>query len=285
MGGMNVKNKKWRQICAAFVCCLLVLPVGRAAKAERESVSLPIIMYHQINKSPESWGDYVVSPQTFEDDLDYLAAHGYQTVTTQQLIDYSQGVSTLPEKPVLITFDDGGESFETYALPALEKHGMSAVLAIVGKYADLYTEAEDHNVSYSHFSWPALEKLRHSEAVELAVHTYDMHKLGVRQGCRIKPGESGTAYSEALNADLDKIEARFQEYLGGKPCVFAYPYGFYCTEAREILQQRGYKVLFTCEERVNVLTGDPQELMNLARFNRAYGISRERFFGSFLKIS
>lgn len=283
MGGMDVKNKKWGQFCVAFVCCLLVLPMGRAVGAERETISLPIIMYHQINKSPDSWGDYVVSPQTFERDLDYLAAHGYQTVTTQQLIAYCQGTGTLPEKPILITFDDGTESFEPYALPALEKHGMSAVLAIVGKYADLYTEAEDHNISYSHFSWPALKKLSQSDAVELAVHTYDMHKLGARQGCRIKPGESSAAYSSALNADLDKIESRFQEYLGSSPYVFAYPYGFYCEEAREILQQRGYQVLFTCEERVNVLTGDPQELMSLARFNRAHGTSSERFFSKILE--
>lgn len=275
-----MRIKCWGRVFAVLAICILLLPPCEAVK--QKPVTLPVVMYHQINPSPESWGDYTISPETFQGDLEYLSAKGYQTVTVQALIDYCQGRGELPEKPVLITFDDGYESFTPYALPALERLSMNAVVAVVGKYADTYTETEDHHLSYSYFSWPALAELQRSQAVELAVHTYDMHELGTRRGCKIKPGESSEAYSETLTADLERVERQFLAFTGETPPVFAYPYGFSCKEAKELLRKRGYQVLFTCEERVNALTGDLEELMNLGRFNRPNRADREQFFSAIL---
>lgn len=260
-------------------CLVLLQSLSLASNATvEETVELPIIMYHQINPAPKSWGNYVISPDTLEADLKYLKANGYTTVTTEQLIAYTQGKFQLPDKPILITFDDGYESFGTYALPLFEKYQMTAVLAIVGRFADDYTKTDDHNLSYSHFSWPALETLQHSSAVELAAHTYDMHSLKKRKGCKIMQGENVNSYRTAFNHDLDQLEQRFTEYIGTKPTVFAYPYGLICSESKKILQEHGYRILFTCNQRINLLSGDPKELLNLGRFNRPSNISTERFF-------
>lgn len=253
-----------------------LFPLSTAAISPE--VSLPIIMYHHICPDAKRCGDYTVSPKTLEGDLAYLRKHGYETISVQQLLAYANGDATLPEKPIMITFDDGQESFLAYGLPLLEKYDMCAVLAIIGSVADCYTKTEDHNLRYSYFSWPVLAELNTSPYVELAVHTYDMHNLKKRLGCNIKPGESSELYATRLNQDLGFAESRFRAYIGEVPLAFAYPFGYRCCEAKSILCSRGYKVLFTCTNRVNHLHGDPRELLELGRFNRPNGMSRAQFF-------
>lgn len=249
-----------------------------SAHNKDDTTALPIIMYHHISTSPKCWSDYTISPSTFEGDLEYLRLQGYTTISLKQLISYTRGECELPKKPVMITFDDGYASFATYALPLLEEYNMRAVVAIIGCAADTFTETEDHNINYSYFSWPELEKLNNSPCVELSVHTYNMHSLDTRQGCKKMKCEDLAAYTLALNRDLEKIESRFTTYIGEKPVAFAYPYGFCCKEARNILTQRDYTLLFTCEECVNKLTGAPGDLLHLGRFNRPSSINREQFF-------
>ena len=255
-----------------------VLTVSNQARAA-EPVSLPILMYHHISKSPEQWGKHVIAPETFEGDLQYLADNGYTTVTTADLIAYVDEGQALPEKPVMITFDDGQLSFLEYALPLLERYNMQAVAAIVGAYADQYTETPDRNVSYAHMTWEDLKTLADSGRVEIASHTYNMHNLDEgRKGCRINSGESGSAYKETFRTDLLQNQELIAGAIGQRPLAFAYPFGFFCAEAREELEQQGYRVVFTCTEQVNQLTGDPGELMELGRFNRPNNVDRASFF-------
>ena len=68
-------------------------------------VSLPVLMYHSVAPVPEQ--QYCVTPETLESDLRYLQAHGYETVSPEELVAYTNGNGTLPEKPVMLTFDDG----------------------------------------------------------------------------------------------------------------------------------------------------------------------------------
>lgn len=266
-------------VCNVFI----IFSMFVAAKAQDEgTMALPILMYHHIHSSPSRWGTYVVSPETFEGDLQYLQENGYTTVSMAELLAFVQGEGELPEKPVMITFDDGQVSFETYALPLLEKYGMCAVLSVVGCYTDTYTECMDHNYNYACFSWIELVELAASPYVELASHSYNMHSnSNGRMGCKIKQGEDVDTYTRIFSADLASMEEHFLQYLGEKPFAFAYPYGGVCAEAKAMLQENGYSILFTCREHVNQLTGDPQELLSLGRFNRPNSMSRKAYFAQF----
>ncbi|MBR6521240.1 MAG: polysaccharide deacetylase family protein, partial [Oscillospiraceae bacterium] len=134
--------RKTAAVCSCVLLLMLCLPSARA----QQSVQLPILMYHHISTDPSRLGDYVVSPETFENDLKYLSRLGYTSISLAELIAYVDGRGSLPEKPIMITFDDGQRSFAEYALPLLEKYDMCAVAAIVGKYADDYTQSGDMNV-------------------------------------------------------------------------------------------------------------------------------------------
>ena len=113
---MGAKGKRgffalWRLDLRALLG-LMLLALGAAgaititALAAQEGVEVPVIMYHSVLKDEAQHGAYVISPAEFEKDLLWLKENGYTTVSTGELIAYTQG-GTLPEKPVLITFDDG----------------------------------------------------------------------------------------------------------------------------------------------------------------------------------
>lgn len=262
-----------------YVMALLLLAALLPGTARAETTSLPVIMYHHISADSSKAGDYVVTPEQLEGDLRYLRERGYTVVSLRELVEYSRGTGTLPEKPVLITFDDGQLSVLEYALPLLEKYDMCAVAAVVGKYCDREETLEYRSPEYSYMTWAEVGELAASGRFEIASHTQDMHEESFpRRGCMPKVTETMEQYRAALNADLEAAERKIEAITGERPFCFAYPFGFHCSEAAEVLAGRGYAVALTCEERVNVLSGEPGELMELARFNRSANENRLSFF-------
>ena len=262
-----------------IVFLLLLALLCPAQAAAGEPVRLPVIMYHHISKDASRAGDYVVTPELLEGDLRWLSEHGYTAVSTAELIDYCAGRGGLPEQPVLLTFDDGQLSVLEYALPLLEKYDMCAVAALVGSLCDREAELSYRSPEYSYLNWAEAAELAASGVFELAAHTQAMHEEAYpRRGCLPKPGEGEADYRRALSEDLEAVERSIEAASGARPLVFAYPYGFHCEAAEALLRERGYALSLTCEERVNTLTGEPEELFGLARFNRPAQEGREAFF-------
>lgn len=247
-------------------------------EVSQEPVHLPIVMYHQMTRSPERVSQFTILEQTFDEDLAYLKSQGYESITVQQLLDWYDGIGTLPEKPMMITFDDGYETTLTYVEPILRKYGYTAVVAVVAAIADTYTETEDHTLDYSHLSWEDVKRMSESDVYEIQCHTFDMHKLSHRQGCDKVIGESSDHYKSILEEDIRKYDARCEEYGVSSQRTIAYPYGYFCNDTIEALRNVGYRLGFTCMERVNVLKGDPEEMFVLGRFNREPGKSSAAFF-------
>ena len=268
-------KRKWIAALCALALFLSVFP-ARARAAE--PVELPIVMYHHISPKEKLLGDYVISPEQFERDLQYLKAQGYTPVTTRQLIAWCGGAGELPEKPVMITFDDGYESTAVYAQPLLLKYGMTAVVAVIGAVAQQYTDQPDHMLDYSHMSWDQIREMDAAGAFEVQCHTYDMHKLKPRQGCSSMEGEGYDAYFAALSADIGRFQTAFEAQLGRRADVLVLPFGFYRADTIRAAGELGFRAVFTCTERVNHLTGAPEELMELCRYNRPSGPDSATFF-------
>ncbi len=243
-----------------------------------DGISLPVIMYHNVLPDGEGeLGEFVISASELEADLIYLRDCGYETVTASQVFDAVRGVGSLPEKPVMLTFDDGFESMEQVVLPLLSKYDAKAVAALVGEYTDLYSGDVPKALSYSHVSWEQAGILADSGLVEIANHSYSMHELGSRQGARRMPGESSAEYRQALWDDLLLMQEKCRDNLGKEPRAFCYPYGFYTQESEEIVQELGFSLTFTCEQGVNFLTDSKDCLYGLKRNNRPHGAGTEFF--------
>lgn len=75
--------------------------------AEDPGVRVPVIMYHAVMDDASRLGKYVISPEELESDFKWLSENGYTAVLSEDLINYTESGAALPEKPILLTFDDG----------------------------------------------------------------------------------------------------------------------------------------------------------------------------------
>lgn len=252
-----------------------------AAMPTAQSVQLPILMYHHLLQDTSRLNKYTISPEELRADLEFLQRAGYTPILVRDLIDHTQNGTPLPEKPVMLTFDDGYESFYAYAFPLLQEYSMPAVYSVIGRYADQYTDHEDHHINYSHCSWPQLKELADSGLVEIQNHSYDLHSYDRgRQGAMMVAGESADSYDLALRADLGRLQAQCEDWLGAAPTAFAYPFGYVSAESLQTLRDMGFLAALTCSERVNVLDGGADQLYALGRFNRPHGRSAQQIFAA-----
>lgn len=254
-----------------------------AAWMPPESVVLTVVMYHAILNSRT--GTYIVSERQLDDDLYAYEAAGYTTVFPCEVIAFVNGTGNLPEKPLLITFDDGHYNNLYYGLPLLKKHGMKANINIIGAFSAHSTDSGDHsNPNYSHLTWEQIKNLSESGNFEIGNHTYNMHNYQPRFGVGKKAGESEAAYRDAVRSDVGKLQGVLKEKSGVMPVVFAYPFGKYTLEAKEELISLGFRMMLNCNEGVTrIVRGEPETLYNVRRINRAGGYATQDFINKMEK--
>lgn len=265
------------------VCALLIIgavlsafsPVATVMKSGEKR--LMVIMYHQISENKKLWGKYVLPESVLEEDFLYMKENGYTPVSIDELLLFADGKWTLPEKPVLITFDDGQRSFLTKVVPLLEKYKYPAVVSVVGSLIDLYTENGDTDDRYAYLNWDDISALSKCEYVELGNHSYNMHSLGERRGMGMIKGESTEDYLNIVEKDIDMLQNDIYEHTGIKMRVLAYPYGIRNDNLLELAKEKGFSVTLTCREITDILASG-ENLYELGRFNRPYGISSKSFF-------
>ncbi|MDL2287843.1 polysaccharide deacetylase family protein [Oscillospiraceae bacterium OttesenSCG-928-F05] len=236
-------------------------------------INLPVLMYHSVLKDPDRHGPYVVAPWELEADLKYLAERGYTAVTTGDLIAFVDRGVPLPEKPVMLTFDDGHYNNLHYAEPLLEKYGMRAVMFVIGAYADQATAEADPNPNYAYVTWEDMGRMASSGLWDIQSHSWDLHQNGGgRLGVSQARGETEDAYRSTLYRDFIKITDRIAAAKGFPPTAFAYPFGQMTETADAVLLDLGYRLTFSCHEGMAEITpGDPSSLLRIKRFIRPSG--------------
>ncbi len=256
----------------------------RAALNEEEK-TLPVVMYHAALKDSSRSGKFVVTPDQFEKDMRYLLEQGYQTVNIADLIAYVDNQADLPEKPIMITFDDGYYNNYLYIFPIIKELNIKIVLSPIAKYSQLYTEKGEHNAYYTHITWPMAQEMVQSGLVELQNHSYDMHASnGKRNGARKMKGESTQQYQEALRTDLKRADDLLRANTGSAPTAFTYPFGSVSYDSYPVIKELGYRASLSCESGINTIRrGDPECLYMLKRNNRPSGKSSESYFKGILE--
>ena len=249
---------------------------------EDKGIFLPIVMYHSIVDDVSKEGGYIVTPQIVEEDLRYLSTHGYKTVTVNDLIDYIQYDKPLPEKPVMITADDGFYNNYCYLVPLLQKYKYSAIISFVGQYTDYTAVNDPHVPEYSYCTWEDINTIVDTNVIELGNHTYDMHSNSERNGCAKLSYETEEQYKQVLTSDIGKLQREFSTNTGITPIVFAYPFGYISRESVPILKSLGFKATLTCYEMPNYITKDMDCLFGLNRYNRNSTYSTQEYMKKLL---
>lgn len=247
--------------------------------APEGSITLPVVMYHGLLKDERYHNKFFISPKQFEKDLKYFRENGYETVFIKDLISYVDHGIPLPEKPVLITFDDGFYNTYVYAYPLLREFNMKAVISIIGNLTDKATLIKDENPAYSYLTWDKVKEMGASGYFEIQNHSYDMHDNSTgRRGAMQKSGESTEQYRQALEEDVGQFQDQIFEMTGQRPTTFTYPYGFISNNSTDILKSMGFRASLSCAEGINYITRDPDCLYRLKRVNRTPRDSSEQFF-------
>ena len=196
--------------------------------------NIPVLMYHNT--------DYVfsadqalssITPATFESHLAEFKKKGYNSVTVKDYIRYKSGQFTLPEKPFIITFDDGYTSNYTYAMPLLKEYGFTAAIFTVTGSVGV------SDVAFPHFDWRQAKEMAQSGSVEIFSHTNSHADLST-----LTPAQ--------LIFELRRSKNLIESKLG-IPCeAFAAPFGKFTPEVVNIASAAGYKLMM----RVGEVCGD-----------------------------
>ena len=239
-------------------------------------------MYHSVLKSKS--GTYIIHPNKLENDFKYIKENGYSTITINDLINYVYNDISLPLKPIIITFDDGYYNNLTYAFPLLKKYNMKAVISIIGKYTDDFSNTTETNANYSHLRWVDIQNLMNSKLIEFQNHSYNLHVIqNGRKGCIKKRNESLLSYSNLLSNDLNSLQNKFKLHCNYIPNTFTYPFGAISKESIPIIKSLGFKASLSCESGINIISKDPNCLYLLKRYNRAGNLSTSQFFNQIFK--
>ena len=274
-----MRTFKW--LTAALAAAVLFAVPGEAetdSAQAGETVRLPIVMYHDITKNEKSCGPYVVSLAEFEADLRWLRGHGYETVSVQNLLDWEAGTFTMPEKPCMITLDDGACSTAAYAEPLLAQYGFCGVSAVIGAVCEEFSANGEQDAELSNLSWEAVREMAERGTIEVVCHSWNMHAQWPRKGCSRKKGESDGEYRHALSEDLGRFLGACEAHGVALSPAIAWPYGAYSRASTQTARDLGALAAFTCDETVNTLTHADGELLHLGRFNRPHGAAGEKIF-------
>ena len=247
--------------------------VVSAVDAAQRPVDLPVLMYHSINSRESKAGDYVITPGALRGDLEWLQKNGYHTVVVQDLLNSVEQGTPLPEKPVMITFDDGYYNNYLNAFPLLQEFQMKAVISIIVSETDKYSELDENRENYSHLTWPQIQEMMDSGLIEFQNHSYSLHKSSKnsRKGIGKKKGESTDDYQHAIREDIEKGQLRFVEMTGYAPTAFTYPFGTVSEDSYPVLEELGFRATLDAQGKPFRLTRDPACLVRIPRYNRPWG--------------
>lgn len=223
------------------------------------SHNIPILCYHNFN--PTRPGSMNLTPQRLESQIKWIKDHGYHVIPLSEAVDYLQGKrSSLPEKSVVITADDGWQSVYTYMLPLVKKYNIPVTLFIYPQ-----TISEGKNA----MTWEELKELQKTGLFDIQGHTYD-HPNFKHEKKRL----SAEAYERYVQRELAHSKQVLEEKLNTKISYLAWPFGIYDAYLEDQAAKAGYVMSFTIDAK----TANPNyRPMAEPRFMIVEGLTEKSF--------
>ena len=181
---------------------------------------LPVLMYHFFydkNEREPQDGNWI-EINDFEQQIKYLSENDFYFPTWEEVEEYIDGKTELPEKSVVITVDDGDPSFFELGVPIIQKYNVQATSFVVAYWYGDVAQNKENNISYQS-------------------HSYDMHKGG--------NNGKGVMLSWSYEKMVEDLKTS-QEVLGGAN-IFCYPFGQYNELDIKALKDTGFKLAFTTQ--------------------------------------
>ncbi|EYE89716.1 hypothetical protein Q428_01020 [Fervidicella metallireducens AeB] len=190
---------------------------------------------------------YSVLGEDFENQIKFLKDNGANFLTPDELKFYISNKITIPEKSVIITFDDVDESVYKNAFPILQKNKIPFTLFIItGRVGDKNFKG------LRLCDWDMIKEMYQSNLVTVGTHTHNMHYLDKKNNPPFIKTENVNLFVE----DTIRSQETINNYLGFSPKYFSYPYGFGIPETDEKILKVGFELIFTLNPGI-VKSDDP----------------------------
>ena len=217
----------------AAVVCLVAAMAVQLQPEKQEAAAMPVaqvtvqddprtVMVLNYHKVVDEHMSLSVPLADFEQHMKWLKEYGYTSITPEELYEFIVNGSELPEKPVLITFDDGYKDNYTNAYPIMKKYGFTGTIFVVTGFLGVYD---------NYMTWEQAKELA-DNGFSIESHTYS-HKSMTE------------ASDEEISKELTKSRDTIRNKLGIDADFMAYPTGTYNLHIAELVQKAGYKGAFT----------------------------------------
>lgn len=215
------------------------------------------LMYHSIAPVAQK-GSSSISTEDFKRQLELLKANNFHIITMDQYADFMLNNGKIPDNAVLLTFDDGYESFYTYAYPILREFGDTATNFVIVAAVD------GRRAGAPKLTWDQMREMKQN-GMSFYNHTYDSHHLvtvddkGTQKPALAHPEylpnlhrpETMQEYRNRIDNDLREADVELHSELGNTRNILCFPYGKYSLTTLEVAKAQGIDLLFTIGKGIN----------------------------------
>jgi len=230
------------------------------------------LVYHDIPEVPVERDD--ISRQDFVNQMEYLRSHGYTFISPRDVLAAAAGEAALPDKAVLLTFDDAYTSFYTFVYPLLRLYNCPVVLSVVTSWIE---QGGGIYKGKTFMTWAQIREVSDSGLVTVASHSHELHRLvnanpfgNVERAPfaflylpEEKRYETEEEFRKRIRRDLSRSLEILESKAGGKPFILTWPYGSYNAQGVEEAKKLGFKMMMTLDYGF-------ADVKNLDRMSRYY---------------
>lgn len=250
----------------ALLCCLgLTMAVSSLSAFEPDALyqdQVAVLVYHHVSDTVKGPG--TISTGLFHDQLSFLQSRKYNFISLDQFKAYLQG-GPVPDNAVLVTFDDGYESFYTNAYPVMKELNVPAVSFVITGTIDKPLEGTTPFLNREELAslgkeqgFIGLQSHTDSQHDKQNGKAYLTHHLTVNGRT-----ETDAEYKARLTGDAVTCRKKLGAYAQGSGDTLAYPFGIYNPEAISALQEGGVRYAFTVMPKIVTRSSDPMRLPRL----------------------
>ncbi len=209
---------------------------------------VPVVMYHDIIAKKEVFFD--VTPEKLEADFKLIQAQGLTPVSLEQLVQHLQTGTPLPEKPIVLTFDDGYGGHYQYVYPLLKQYGYPATFSI-------YITKMDGKTARSSVTWQQLQEMSADPLVTIAAHSVT------------HPRDLRDLSDDQLATEILQSKRILEEKLGIPIHYFTYPEGKLDARVKQWVIAAGYKGALAMNDLDEHFAGESLDILTIGRFGQS----------------
>lgn len=248
---MGLTGRRHLIFAAGFMICLLLIKPSFAYTIPFHFKDKVLVLtYHHLEEHPKT--SAAITPIRFQSHMKALRDAGYTVISMPHFISYMKNEQDVPPNAVLLTFDDGYESFYKKACPILNKYGYPATNFLVVSYIENPPPG-----ALPHMSWKQIKELQ-AQGMSFYSHTYNQHykdvvdEKGTQKPVLLGPllYETEAEAHTRIRTDLMVADMELQAMLGKQPNLLAFPYGAYSPLTIQAGKEAGIELFFTTEEGI-----------------------------------